>query len=123
VEQFIETSLRSGYEDYYPKQVLQARILLYGVCQRVLDKDQLNNPPITEDPAHLSFIAVKLRQPPRPEHQGLFAAGTRATTDDKVMWQSGFWKPLAIWRWEQTSTCETLTISSIGAVGFSVGLS
>jgi len=28
---------------------------------------------------------------------------------------------LAIWRWEQTSTCETLTISSIGAVGFSVG--
>jgi hypothetical protein len=55
----LKNGLATGFEDYYPSQLVQARGLLYGLCHRVLheDKRMLVNPPCQEDCRPIGRVA------------------------------------------------------------------
>jgi hypothetical protein len=55
----LKNGLATGFEDYYPDQLIQARGLLYGLCHRVLHEDKriLITPPCKEDCRPIGRIA------------------------------------------------------------------
>lgn len=47
-EQAVEDAFKTGYEDYYPSQLTQARSLLFGLCRRALAAETLQRAPCLE---------------------------------------------------------------------------
>jgi hypothetical protein len=90
VDQLIKDGLKTGYEDYYPGQVAQARGLLFGLCERVLSRATLEAAPCEDDPAHRALVAVNASDAVKRAVDDYLVSSTRQSSLSKV----GFFAPL-----------------------------
>jgi hypothetical protein len=89
LDEALKNGLATGYEDYYPSQLTQARGLLYALCHRVLheDKRMLTNPPCEEDCRPTGRVAGTAAETIGRSIDDYLAAGDHQSLSKKGMFQ------------------------------------
>lgn len=90
-EQAVEDALKTGYEDYYPSQMIQARALLKGLCERALSLETLQLAPCPDSTqaAQRSFACLQAGDGLGRQIDEFMRAAAAASSDGK-----GFFVPL-----------------------------